>query len=145
MAQDTDWKVNIKTLEKQRLTLMVLKDGEVLFRSDKPGLMPVVDLLETNMDNLVGTTVVARTVGIALAKLLLWQHVQRIDTVRVTRRAQALLSRSGIKLNCARLTEELIESETGQPDRYEAMCIKHDHPELFYQALREELLIFKPT
>jgi hypothetical protein len=145
MTQDPDWKVNLRTLEKQRLTLMVLKDSEVLFRSGKPGLLPVVDLLESSMDNLVGTTVVTRTVGIAVAKLMLWQHVQQIDSVQATRRAHDLLSRSGIRLHAEKLTEELIESGTGQPDRFEAMSIKYDHPELLYDALREELLIFKPA
>jgi hypothetical protein len=145
MQADSDWKINLAALEKQKLTLMVIKDGKVLFRSHKRGIHPLVDLLETSKDNLVGTTVVDRTVGIAAAKLLLWQHVQRIDARIASRRAQELMRHSGIELNCGELVAKLVNRETGELDPYETMSIKHDYPERFYRALCEELLIFKTS
>jgi iron complex outermembrane receptor protein len=137
------WKVNLKNLEKQQLTLMVLKDGQTLFTSGKRGIEPLVDLLETNRDMLIGTTVVDRIVGNAASKLLLWQHVQQIDAKIASRRALGILRHSGIRFNYEELVPELLDSHTGQIDRFELMSIKHDYAELFYRALIEELLIFK--
>jgi len=142
MHPDSDWKINLKALEKQKLTLMVVKDGEVLFRSSKRGIMPLVDLIEGNMSNLVGTTVVDRVVGLAAAKLLLWQHVRSIDALIATRPAIDLLRPSGINLNSETAVPKLIDPKTQQQDVYETMSIKHDYPELFYEALRGELLVF---
>ena len=142
MHSDSDWKINLQALEKQKLTLMVIKDGTLLFSSGKRGITPLVDLLEANMNDLVGTTVVDRVVGVAAAKLLLWQHVQRIDALFATRPAVDLLRHSGIKLNHRTLVPRLVDPKTGRQDHYEAMSIKYDYPELFYRAVREELLIF---
>jgi hypothetical protein len=142
MSQEPDWKVNLRNLEKQKLTLMVVKDGHVFFQSSKPGMEPLVDLLESNMNNLVGTTVVARVLGLAAAKLLLWQHVMRIDALAASRPAQDLLRPSGIVVN-ARVSVHLIH-EPGKkvPCRFEKLAVKYDHPEEFYHFLRNEILIF---
>lgn len=145
MNQDSNWKINLKNLQRQKLTLMVLKDGELLFRSNQRGIMPLLELLETNLNNLVGTTVVDRVVGMAAAKLLLWQHVQRIDALIATTGAVEHLRQSGIILNASKLVPRLLEPRTGQPDRYERLSIKYDHPEVFYRVLHEELLIFHPA
>lgn len=142
MHEVTDWKISLNALEKQKLTLMVTKDGKVLFRSNKRGVLPLVEMLESNFDNLVGTTVVDRVVGVAAAKLLLWQHVQRIDAVVASRPAKDLLSHSGIILNAREFVTELRDPRTKRACRYEAMAVKHDHPEELYHALRNELLIF---
>jgi len=142
MSQKPDWKVNLRNLEKQKLTLMVTKDGHELFRSNKPGMEPLVELLESNMDNLVGTTVIARVLGLAAAKLLLWQHVMEIDALVVSRSAQDLLRPSGIVINTLVLAPQISEPRTKRPCRYEALAVKYDHPEELYHALRGELLIF---
>jgi hypothetical protein len=142
MHPDSDWQTNLKALEKQKLTLMVIKDDTVLFKSNKRGIMPLVDLLENNMNNLVGTTVVDRIVGIAVAKLLLWQHVRNIEAQIATRPAIDLLRPSGIKLSYETAVPKLVDPTTRGQDTWEAMSIKHDYPELFYEALRGELLVF---
>ncbi|MEO0107991.1 MAG: DUF1893 domain-containing protein [candidate division WOR-3 bacterium] len=145
MQLDSDWKINLEALEKRRLSLMVIKDGRELFRSPKSGMLPLIDLLETERDRLVGTTVVDRVVGGAAAKLLLWQHVKRIDALVASRRAKDLLRHSGVEFNYRELVPRLIDPKTGQPNRFETMCVKYDYPQLFYGALREELLIFKAS
>jgi hypothetical protein len=142
MPQELDWKTNLRNLEKQRLSLMVLKDGHVLFRSSKPGMEPLVDLLESNMSNLVGTTVVARSIGISAAKLLLWQHVRRIDALVASRPAEDLLRPSGITVNTRESVDRILDPGQSRPCRYERLGAKHDHPEELYHALRGELLIF---
>ena len=48
MDQDTDWRINLKALDKQRVTLMVIKDGQVLFTSGKHGMEALVELMATN-------------------------------------------------------------------------------------------------
>jgi hypothetical protein len=143
MHDDNDWRINLKALAKQKLTLLVIKDGAELFRSSERSVTPLVDLLEANMDQLTGTTVVDRIVGVATAKLLLWQQVRRIDTEVASLQARELLRHSGVVLNYGKLVPRLVDQKSGQPDRYEVLSIRHDHPELFYRALREELLIFK--
>ena len=145
MNADSDWKINLKALEKPRLTLVVIKDDRELFRSQKRGMLPLIDLLETNMNKLVGTTVVDRVVGVAAAKLLLWQHVKPIDTLVASARACDLLRHSGIELNCQEIVPRIVDHKTRQPSQFEAMSIKYDYPEMFYGALREELLIFKAS
>lgn len=143
MHDDNEWKVNLRTLAKQKLSLLVIKDGAELFRSTERGILPLVGLLGASQGQLVGTTVVDRVVGVAAAKLLLWQHVRRIDAQTASVQARELLRHSGIVLKCERLVPRLVDQKSGQVDRYEAMSIRHDHPEVFYRALCEELLIFK--
>ena len=142
MAQEPDWKTNLRNLEKHKLALLLQHDGQILFRSDKPGMEPLVELLESNMDNLVGTTVVARTLGITAAKLLLWQHVMRIDALVASRLAEDLLRPSGIAVNVQKSVDRIADPKTHQPCRYEALGVKYDHPEELHHALRSELLIF---
>ena len=142
MKQEPDWKVNLRTLEKQKLAVLVQHDGHTLFRSDKPGMEPLVELLESNMNNLVGTTVVARVLGLAAAKLLLWQHVMRIDSMAASRPAEDLLRPSGIAVNVQKSVDRIADPKTHQPCRYESLGVKYDHPEELYHALRSELLIF---
>jgi hypothetical protein len=142
MSQEPDWKVNLRNLEKQKLTLMVIKDGHVLFQSNKPGMEPLVELLESNMNNLVGTTVVARVLGLAAAKLLLWQHVMRIDSMAASRPAEDLLRPSGIVVNAQVSAPNIYEPGNKLPCRVEKLAVKYDHPEEFYHFLRNEVLIF---
>ena len=142
MTQEPNWKINLRTLEKQKLAILVQHDGHMLFRSDKPGMEPLVELLESNMNNMVGTTVVARTLGITAAKLLLWQHVMRIDALVASRLAEDLLRPSGIAVNVQKSVERIVDPKTHQPCRYEALGVKYDHPEELYDVLRSELLIF---
>ena len=142
MPQELDWKVNLRNLDKQKLTLLVIKDGQVLFQSNKPGMEPLVELLESNMNNLVGTTVIARVLGFAAAKLLLWQHVMRIDAMTASRPAQDLLRPSGIMVNAQVSTPLVCEPGKKLPCRFEKLAVKYDHPEEFYHFLRNEVLIF---
>jgi hypothetical protein len=142
MSQEPDWKTNLRSLEKQKLALMVVKDGQVLFQSDKPGLEPLVELLESNMNNLVGATVVARVLGLAAARLLLWQNVMRIDALAVSRPAQDLLRPSGIAVNAEASLPCIPEPGKTVPCRFEKLARKYDHPEEFYHFLRNELLVF---
>jgi hypothetical protein len=142
MAPEADWKADLRDLEKHKLSILVRYDGKTLFRSDKPGMEPLVELLEANMNNLVGTTVIVRSLGIAAAKLLLWQHVMRIDALVASRPAEDLLRPSGIAVNVRRSVERITDPKTHQPCRYETLGVKFDHPEELYSALRSELLIF---
>jgi len=144
MSQEPDWKTNLRSLEKQKLTLMAIKDGHVLFHSNRPGMEPLVELLESNMNNLVGTTVVARVLGLAAAKLLLWQHVMRIDALAASRPAQDLLRPSGITVNAQVPVPRIHEPGKKLPCRFERLAVKYDHPEEFYHFLRNEVLIFAP-
>lgn len=142
MSQEPDWKINLRNLEKQKLTLMVVKDGDVLFQSNKSGMEPLVELLESNMNNLVGTTVVARVLGLAAAKLLLWQHVMRIDALAASRPAEDLLRPSGITVNAQVSSPCISEPGKKAPCHFEKLAVKYDHPEEFYHFLRNEALIF---
>ena len=143
MDQDTDWKINLKALDKQRMTLLMIKDDQVLFTSNRHGMEALVELLAANRDNLVGTTVVDRVVGTAAAKLLLWQHVRRIDALVASRRAVELLRHSGVVFNFKELVPELVDRKTGETDRFELMSVKHDYAESFYQILTQDLLTFR--
>jgi len=71
-------------------SLVVLKEGEVIFESEHPRLRPIIECI--NAHNIEGCTVLDKVIGLAAAKLLDYAKVKEIYTKVASKSALSFLN-----------------------------------------------------
>jgi len=84
-------------LKKDKLTVLVTRDEELLFASDRPGLKPLRELVFLEDGLLDGADAALPTVGLAASYLLIHGKVGRVFTRAMTYEARRAFDDIGIE------------------------------------------------
>ena len=87
----------LSRLKKEKLLVLVTRDGELLFASDRPGLKPLREMVFGEDDLLDGADAALPTVGLAAAYLLIHGKVGRVYTKVMTYEARRAFDDMGIE------------------------------------------------
>lgn len=82
----------LEYLEKSGRSLIIYKDGEIIFESDSRGVRPHIEALEKlGRENLKGTIMLDKIVGRAAALLILYSGASKVYALLVSSGARNLL------------------------------------------------------
>ena len=85
----------------ENLTLVIVKDGSVLFQTDSHRISGFLDAIEKCGANLEGSSVADRVIGKAVALLCVYAKVKEVYACVLSRKAQAI-QRTQNRLSMAR-------------------------------------------
>jgi len=118
-------------LERENLRLLVVKDGEIIFRSPERGLKPLLEAA-SHPALLEGSTVIDRVVGKAGALLICYFRAERVYAKTMSEPAAELLKRNGVNFEA----EELVEA-IGGGCPFEQAVLEINDPGEGFKRLRE--------
>lgn len=129
-----DLKGWLELLEAKGLSLMIVKDGEIVFQGTDHGLRPLLEAVSCIAPSrLRGSTVVDRVVGKAGALLICRFQGKRVYAKTASRAALKLLERYGVSLEAA----EVVEAIAGGRCPFEQAVMGIDDPEEGYRIITE--------
>ena len=119
-------------------TLQIYKDGELLFSSDREGLLPLVDYLESTKENRPEVVILDRVTGNAAAMLAILAGCVELHSRTASQMAVETLKKYPIRCYFARIVPYIQQPEN------ELMCPTEElslgkTPGEFYQALLEKI------
>jgi len=134
-----NWKEKLKHLEQEGLSIIIEKNGEIIFQSYDPMLKPLFTCLKENKDQLQGSVVFDKIVGRAAAYLCIIGRVKEIYTPLASESAITVLKENNIKigaLNTIPLIKNRENTDTCPMEKLASVC---KSPEEFYKALEEKM------
>lgn len=84
-------------LLKENLSLVVVKDGEVVFKSDDRGIKPLYTAVKENKESLKGSSIADKVIGKAAAMLCEYGQIQKLYTSLISQKAIEVLDKANIK------------------------------------------------
>ncbi|MDZ7373102.1 MAG: DUF1893 domain-containing protein [candidate division KSB1 bacterium] len=127
----------LRRLEEGGFSILIERQGEVLFTSREPMLRPLLAALEALGEQLRGATVVDRIVGKAAAFLCVYAGVAEVYTPLASQPAVGLLASHGIPLEARRVVPFIRNREGNGLCPMEQLALQYETPEDFLRALGE--------
>lgn len=141
MAKSNKYTERIK---KEGLNLVLLKNNKTLFKSNKDGMKPLLQAINTlGLTNLEDTVVVDRIVGKAVALIAIYIKAKEIHCIVLSMNAKKLLKKHRKKYYFERLTPKIMNKKRTAICPYEKTVINIEEPETAYKQLLEIFYIFK--
>lgn len=128
----------LQELESGAFSLIVKKDGRVLFASRDPMLRPLLTALDTLGEELIGSTVIDRIVGKAAALLCVKARVGEVYTPLASEPALQVLRTTGIPIAAARVVPFIKNRQGDGMCPMEKLASRCNTPEEFLAALRSK-------
>lgn len=129
-----DLKEWLALLEREGLSLLIVKEGEIIFQSSDHGLKPLLEAASSPQlaPAIEGSTVIDKVVGKAGALLICYFQGKRVYARTLSRLAAKLLERNGVDFEA----EEVVEA-IGGGCPFEQAVLEIDDPEEAFMRLRE--------
>ena len=125
-----------KLIEKN-LNLLVLKDKEIVFESDKMGIIPMYEFYNSNIHGEV--YVIDKFIGMGAARLLLNSKVKvkALFTFVISKDSKELLENNNIEVVYERVVDKILNRDKTDYCPIEKMSMENKDFDDFYKELEE--------
>ncbi len=124
------------TLEKQRLSLVVVKSSEILFTSRASGVLGLVEAIRICGANLKGSVVADRVIGKAAALLCAYSGIAAVYAVVLSGPGKKTLKDFGIFVGHQKLVPGILNRDRNGMCPFEKLTEKISYPEEGYHSIR---------
>ncbi len=123
-----------KLIEKN-LNLLVLKDEEIVFESDKMGIIPMYEFYNSNIHGEV--YVIDKFIGMGASRLLLNSKVKvkALFTFVISEDSKELLENNNIEVICERVVDKILNKDKTDYCPIEKMSMSNKNFDDFYKEL----------
>ncbi|QZY55208.1 DUF1893 domain-containing protein [Crassaminicella profunda] len=91
-----DIKLAKEVLEKESFTLVIVKEGKVIFSSEDKGIKPMYTAVVSMKEKLKGASVADRVIGRAAAMLCVYGNIKELHTKIISESAVSVLENTNI-------------------------------------------------
>jgi hypothetical protein len=132
-----NWQEKVENLKQQKLSIIIEKNGEIIFQSVEPMLKPLFRCLTENSQEMEGAVVIDKIVGRAAAFLCILGKVAAVYTPLAGQTAVSLLEKSGITVKAVKIIPQIMNRDNTGPCPMEKMASGYESPLDFYKKLEE--------
>lgn len=118
-----------QALEQENCTLAAAKDGEIIFRSDRPGIGALLETALKDRKRLRDSSAADRITGKAAAMLMVLCGIKSLYSKTLSRTGKAFLEKNSVGFRYENLTETILNRKGDGLCPFEACCIKEEDPE----------------
>lgn len=130
----------LKKLDDGRLTLLIMKDGEVIFSSKMDGMAPLLTAINTiEPSKLHGSIVADKMVGKAAALIICLFKAKEAQTHIMSQRAKKVLDKYAVKYSFEETVPELLNKAGTDICPFEKAVLAVDDPEEGLKKLTGEV------
>ena len=112
-------------------SLIVIKEGEIIFKSDKDRLRPIIICINENKEKMVDSIVIDKVVGLAAAKLFVYAKVKEIYTLLASKKTADYLNDKNIKFQAKKIVENILNNDKSEICPMEKLAEELNEEELF--------------
>ena len=122
-------------LNEAGLTLVIVKDENVIFESKLHGVSSFLEAIERFDDQLENSSVADRVVGMSVALLCAYSHIKAVYGETLSRRAKTLLEENGVCSESTSLVERILNAERTGVCPFEQLVRRIRNPKVAYRKL----------
>ncbi|MCJ7713175.1 DUF1893 domain-containing protein [Candidatus Bathyarchaeota archaeon] len=134
-----DLEIAENELKTKGLTLVIVKKGELIFKTKDHKIAGFLSAIEKFGRSLEDSSIADRVVGKAIALLCVYAKVKAIYAVVISTKAKKVLEQNQISHEWTSIVNEILDSETNQVCPFEMKAISMSDPEDTYFELRNLL------
>lgn len=123
-------------LKEGELTLVIVKEGEVLFETDSPGIGGFLNAIEAIGKGLSGSSVADRIVGRAIALLCVYSRVKEVFAVVLSREGLKVFEEHGVRCEFENIVPNIRDAKGARTCPYERLASTISSPDEAYEKLR---------
>ena len=112
-------------------SLVVIKDGKIIFKSDKDRLRPIILCINQNKKEMFDSIVIDKIVGLAAAKLFVYAKVKEIYSLVASKSAENYLKNNNIRFQAKKLIENILNDDKSDICPMEKLAENLTEEELF--------------
>lgn len=129
----------LRQLLREELSILVVRDGEELYRSQLPGVRPLLELWDRFPGGLKGVTVADRIVGGCAARVFAHLAVSRVLALTGSVPARAILAAAGIEFLVERGVLDIRNRNGTDSCPFEQLSRHYHRAERLIPAIRARL------
>lgn len=127
-------------LRRDGSNLIILKDGEIVFTSNKDGMQPLLEAIDCiGLHVLRDSIVVDKIVGKAAALLISYIKASEVHCIVLSVRAKKVLDKQGIKYNSETMIQEIRNKLGTDICPFEKAVLDVEEPEEGYKRLAAKM------
>ena len=127
----------LKTWLSQGYGLIVIKDGQIIFKSKEHGIKALFRLIKESPGILVGTTVLDKRIGRAAALLLVLGRVKDVVTLCLSSVGEEVFVEYNIKFLAQEVVQHILNENSQTICPFEKLATKRE-PYIFYKLLLDK-------
>ena len=125
-----------KQLYENDLTLVIVKNGQVLFQTDAHRISGFLRAVDQFGDQLKGTSLADRVAGKALALLCVYAGVRQVYAEVLSRKAQAVFESNGVVFEWKDIVDNVLDMNKAGVCPFEKVAADIADPKLSYGAFK---------
>jgi len=122
-------------LNEAGLTLVVVKDENVIFESKLHGVSSFLEAIERLDDQLENSSVADRVVGMSVALLCVYSRIKAVYGETLSRRAKTFLEENDVYSESTALVERILNAERTGTCPFEQLVQRIRSPKVAYRKL----------
>lgn len=123
-------------LIQKNLSLVIVKNGRVLFETESHGINGLLKVIKQLQDNMTGSSVADRIVGRAAALLLVYSGVVAVFAVTVSDSGIEVLKNNHVFHEFERRVPRILDSKKVDVCPFERLVAKFSDPKEAYEELK---------
>jgi hypothetical protein len=131
-----DLEIARERISEKRLTLCIVKEGEVIFETKSHGISGFLKAVEEFEDRLRGASVADRVVGKAIALLCIYASVSDVYALTLSRKAKELFEENAIHVEYGVLVENVLSPDKAVACPFENLAAGIADPRDAYRKLK---------
>ncbi len=131
-----DLKVAKQRLQEKKLSLVFIKDSQVIFETNIEGLRGFLQAIENLNGKLHGASVADKTVGKAAALLCAYAKAKAVFAVTMSRSGLEVLEASGIRCEYSHLVPTILDRRKADRCPFEKLVETTTYPKEAYEKIR---------
>ena len=123
-------------LLREKLNLVIVKEGQVLLSSKEGGLRPFFQAIASTGDGLHGAAIADKIVGSAVAMLCLYAQIASVYASIASRKALAMLREQGVTITTKNTVPHILNYEGTDLCPFEKLAQGANKPSQLFSALK---------
>ena len=132
----TDLETASKKLNQKNLSLVIVKNGKVLFETESHGLNDLIEAINQLQSNMKGSSVADRIVGRAAALLFVYSGVSAVFAVTISEGAIAILDSNNVFHEFEKRVPRILNLNKTDVCPFEKLVAELSSPEEAYERLK---------
>lgn len=131
-----DLEIAKKRLTEKRLTLSIVKNGEVIFETASSGISGLFEAIEKFGNRLEGTSIADRVTGKAIALLCVYAKIKAVYAIVLSKGAKSVFEKYAIHHEWKELVENILDAEKAEICPFEKLAKEISNPKDAYKKLK---------
>jgi hypothetical protein len=133
---DQDLELAKSKLIEEDLSLVITKNGKIIFKTQKQGLMGFLEAIEKLGKNLVTASVADKIVGVAASMLCVYARVASVFALTISEEGSKVLEGNNIVYRFKEAVPNILNRNKNDVCPFEKLAMRSNNPEEAYVKLR---------